>query len=115
MILHMPIFYNWLTWYKDHHAPKGHVCKLGSSEEGPSECQVCQLAEIFQGYWAGETESWMLTFKSLTHSLLYGWKPAGVDSEQDPAEYFEVLYNAIKDGTKPMMYVILSISPHTEV
>ncbi|KAJ5196400.1 hypothetical protein N7449_006879 [Penicillium cf. viridicatum] len=105
MILHMPVFYNWLIWYKEHHAPKGHVCLLGSSADGPSECQVCQLAEIAQGYWAGETEtkSWMPTFKSLTRSLLHGWKPAGVDSEQDPAEYFDVLYAAIKKSTKPMM------------
>ncbi|KAJ5506279.1 Peptidase C19 ubiquitin carboxyl-terminal hydrolase 2 [Penicillium expansum] len=103
MILHMPIFYNWLIWYREHHAPKGYVCNLGSSEEGPSECQVCQLAEISQAYWAGETESWMPTFDSLTHSLLHGWKPGGVDSEQDPAEYFEVLFNAIKNSTKPMM------------
>ncbi|KGO72527.1 Peptidase C19, ubiquitin carboxyl-terminal hydrolase 2 [Penicillium italicum] len=103
MFLHMPIFYNWLIWYKEHHAPKGHVCTLGSSEEGPSECQVCQLAEISQAYWEGEAKTWMPTFKSLTHSLLQGWKPAGVDSEQDPAEYFEVLFNAIKNSTKPMM------------
>ncbi|OQD94788.1 hypothetical protein PENSOL_c024G04225 [Penicillium solitum] len=105
MILHMPIFYNWLIWYKEHHAPKGHVCLLGPSEDGPSECEVCQLAEIAQGYWAGqaETESWMPTFKSLTNSLLRAWKPAGVDSEQDPAEYFDELYGAIKKRTKPMM------------
>ncbi|KAJ9483725.1 hypothetical protein VN97_g9681 [Penicillium thymicola] len=105
MILHMPVFYNWLIWYKDHHAPKGHLCLLGSSEDGPSACPVCQLAEIAQGYWAGKTvtESWMPTFKALTHSLLQGWKPAGVDSEQDPAEYFDVLYAAIKKSTKPMM------------
>ncbi|CAI7672082.1 unnamed protein product [Penicillium crustosum] len=105
MILHMPIFYNWLIWYKEHHAPRGHVCLLGTSENGPSECQVCQVAEIAQGFWAGqaETESWMPTFKSLTNSLLRGWKPAGVDSEQDPAEYFDVLYGAIKKSTKPMM------------
>lgn len=107
MILHMPVFYNWLIWYKDHHAPKGHVCLRGSSEDGPSACPVCQLAEIAQGYWAGKTatESWMPTFEALTHSLLQGWKPAGVDSEQDPAEYFDVLYAAIKNSTKPMMYV----------
>ncbi|CAG8907331.1 unnamed protein product [Penicillium egyptiacum] len=103
MILHMPIFYNWLTWYKKHHAPKGHVCNLGLYEEGPSQCQVCQLTEISQGYWAGESESWKPTFKALTQSLLNGWKPAGVDSEQDPAEYFDVLYSAIKESTKPMM------------
>ncbi|KAJ5836171.1 Peptidase C19 ubiquitin carboxyl-terminal hydrolase 2 [Penicillium robsamsonii] len=103
MILHMPIFYNWLIWYKEHHAPEGHVCKLGISEDGPTECQVCQLATIAQGYWAGETKSWKPAFRSLTRLLLRGWKPAGTDSEQDPAEYFDVLYNAIKNSTKPMM------------
>ncbi|KXG49458.1 Peptidase C19, ubiquitin carboxyl-terminal hydrolase 2 [Penicillium griseofulvum] len=105
MILHMPIFYNWLIWYKNHHAPQGHVCKLGSSDDDPMECQVCQLAEIFQGYWAGETDEtdWMSTFDSLTKSLLHSWKPAGTDSEQDPVEYFGVLYNAIKESTKLMM------------
>ncbi|KAJ5442349.1 Peptidase C19 ubiquitin carboxyl-terminal hydrolase 2 [Penicillium cf. griseofulvum] len=102
MILHMPIFYNWLIWYKSHHAPKGHLCKLGSSDDGPMECQVCQLAEICQGYWAGET-SWKPTFESLTKSLLHGWKPAGIDSEQDPGEYFDMLYNAITKSTKLMM------------
>jgi hypothetical protein len=113
MILHMPIFYNWLIWYKNHHAPQGHVCKLGSSEEDPMVCRVCQLAEIFQGYWADETDEtdWMSTFDSLTNSLLHSWKPAGTDSEQDPAEYFGVLYNAIKESTKLMMYVILSFIP----
>ncbi|KAJ5383296.1 Peptidase C19 ubiquitin carboxyl-terminal hydrolase 2 [Penicillium concentricum] len=103
MILHMPIFYNWLMWYKEHHAPEGHLCKLGISNEGPTECQVCQLATIARGYWAGETKSWKPAFRSLTRSLLQGWKPAGTDSEQDPAEYFDVLYNAIKSSTKTMM------------
>lgn len=114
MILHMPVFYNWLIWYKQHHAPKGHVCLRGSSKDGPSQCPVCQLAEIAQGYWAGEaeTESWTPTFKSLTHSLLHGWKPTGVDSEQDPAEYFDVLYGVIKESTKPMMYVYSPHIPH---
>jgi hypothetical protein len=104
MILHMPIFYNWLAWYKKHHAPQGHGCSRGIAF---SECQVCQLANISQAYWAGNSKSWRATFGILTESLLLGWKPAGVDSEQDPAEYFDVLYNAIKESTKPMMYVIL--------
>ncbi|OQE40216.1 hypothetical protein PENCOP_c006G01950 [Penicillium coprophilum] len=103
MILHMPIFYNWLIWYKKHHAPEGHVCRLGFSDEGPTECYVCQLAEIAQGYWAGESTSWKPAFRSLTRSLLRSWKPAGINSEQDPAEYFDILYNAITESTKPMM------------
>ncbi|KAJ6186316.1 hypothetical protein N7519_007617 [Penicillium mononematosum] len=100
MILHMPIFYNWLAWYKKHHAPQGHGCSLGIAF---SECQVCQLANISQSYWTGSSKTWIPTFGILTESLLLGWKPAGVDSEQDPAEYFDVLYNAIKESTKPMM------------
>ncbi|CAI7649068.1 unnamed protein product [Penicillium glandicola] len=99
MILHMPIFYNWLVWYKRHHAPEGHVCKLSDG----TECRLCQLYEIARGYWIDESKSWMPTFKSFTHSLLHGWKPAGTDSEQDPAEYFEILYTAIQESTKPLM------------
>ena len=110
MILHMPILYNWLAWYKNHHAPKGYVCNMG---EHSSRCRVCQLAEIFQGYWANETESWIPTFKCLAREILLQWKPNGEHSEQDPSEYFYKVYNAIKESISPMMYVI-SIFPHAQ-
>jgi hypothetical protein len=107
MILHMPIFYNWLAWYKKHHAPQGHGCRLAI---GFTECHVCRLADIAQAYWAGNSRSWLETFDILTQSILLGWKPTGAGTEQDPAEYFDVLYKEIKASTKPMMYVLLYMS-----
>ncbi|KAJ5959044.1 Peptidase C19 ubiquitin carboxyl-terminal hydrolase 2 [Penicillium vulpinum] len=104
LILNVPVFYNWLIWYKEHHAPKGHICNLGSSDEGdPMKCLVCELAEIAQGYWSGKIGSWMDNFVSLGDTLLHSWKPGGTSVEQDPAEYLEVLYNTIRDRTKLMM------------
>lgn len=96
----------------NHHAPRGYVCKMG---EDFRRCQVCELAEVFQSYWANETRNWIYTFRYLARTILLKWKPNGENSEQDPAEYFVKVYNAIKEGIRPMMYVILSIFPlHAE-
>ncbi|KAI2670309.1 hypothetical protein DTO013E5_6493 [Penicillium roqueforti] len=100
MLLHMPILHNWLIWYMNHHAPRGYVCKMG---EDFRRCQVCELAEVFQSYWANETRNWIYTFRYLARTILLKWKPNGENSEQDPAEYFVKVYNAIKEGIRPMM------------
>jgi hypothetical protein len=106
MLLHLPIFCNWLDVYLQCHLPDDTPCNMGSSTvTGPRECKLCELHEICTSDW--NNEEIPLVFTQLTKKILQTWKKATTTAtaEEDPAEYLEEVFNQLYNATDPMLYV----------
>ena len=113
MLLHAPVFLNWVNWYKEHHAPNGQICKLGENE-GP--CKICLFHNLSTLYWEGGGRDERLgecnlalailsaqVWRSWDRFMTEGEQGEEGDQEEDSSEYFGHLYEQLKDSTKPML------------
>lgn len=103
LLLHAPVFCNWLNWYKNHHAPKGYTCQRG--EDG-KECKVCQFQALCAVYWDGGVGKWKTTLNTITESVYDTWRADQEDEQSDAGEYLEEVVSQLREATKPMLYVL---------
>ncbi|KAJ5576312.1 Peptidase C19 ubiquitin carboxyl-terminal hydrolase 2 [Penicillium sp. DV-2018c] len=102
MLLHLPVFHNWLNIYIQCHCLDGTPCKMGgSTDTGPRECKLCELHKVYQAYW--NDEKIPPVFHELTEKIFQDWKEPGARKEQEDAEeYLGKVYEQLYDATAPL-------------
>jgi hypothetical protein len=106
MLMHAPVFLNWVNWYKKHHAGKDD-CE-GGQNRGP--CKICLFHDISTPYWEGGESEEILgscdeALDILSAQVWSAWGRQGKegDIEEDSPEYFEHLYHQLLQDVKPML------------
>ncbi|OGE57416.1 hypothetical protein PENARI_c002G03951 [Penicillium arizonense] len=99
LLLHAPVFCNWLNWYKNHHAPKGYTCQRG---EYGKYCKVCQFQALCAVYWDGGVGKWKAILDTITKSVYDTWRADQEDEQSDIGEYLEQVVYQLREATKPM-------------
>jgi hypothetical protein len=110
MLMHAPVFLNWVNWYKEHHAAENSNCKSGE-HGGP--CKVCLFHYISTPYWQGGEQKPRLADCNkataiLSQQVWRAWGRGGQEGrqEEDSPEYFEHLYEQLLQDTKPLLYAL---------
>lgn len=102
MLLHAPVFLNWIAWYKNHHAPDGHPCLVTKG----SPCKICLFHDISTRYWAS-AEDCDTVLDTLSKEIFLSSSGSEEDTEgeneQDAPEYCEQVYEQLKEDTRTML------------
>lgn len=97
MLLHFPVFLNWLDYYKDQHVEGKKACKKGVMG---LPCKLCHIRALYHSYWDGEGDQ-QTSFDNLADTVVFDWteKSGEHKGQQDAAEFWAEVYDQFMADT----------------
>ncbi|KAJ5727088.1 hypothetical protein N7493_004908 [Penicillium malachiteum] len=86
MLLHYPVFLQWLNYYYREHSGPGTQCQFGTNG---MECKLCQFLHFARNYWRRDEEECLSRHQAIVNIFLADWDGGShAGSEQNFLDFY---------------------------
>lgn len=99
MLLHLPVFLNWLTHNAERHVPLGQECRIAGQA---GRCKLCRFIDVMLGYWVPSRDPNGVIQQFWTR-VFQDWNGGANGGQQDAVEFWAELFRQFKVETRSLL------------